>query len=340
MLTAANSSESAGEALVSVVFVSWNAAGVLPEALASLHRHDHGCTFEVIVVDNGSTDGTAAIVAADWPAVTLLPLTRNVGFGAANNLGIEKACGRYILLLNSDTVSLPTTLSGLVQALEKDPSIGCVGARHINGDGTLQRSTNAFPTLLNDALELFELARLPAVQRFLAPRFPWFTDHSAMIDTGWVNGACMMFRKAALDEVGLFDPAFFIYVEEVDLCYRLHRAGWRIVFSPEAEVIHIEGHAFDSNPSFRLRLRFWGHVYFYRKHYAAWRYRTFALMVSLNAACRIAGIALLGLLKRIGYTTSPTVWEVVVADRGRAASHRTCMLAWLKIMLHMAPMQP
>lgn len=325
---------------VSVIFVTWNARSVLIDALKSLYSYDHDCSLEVIVVDNGSSDGTVLMLRDDWPAVQVVPLSWNAGFAAANNIGIARARGRYVLLLNSDTICLPTTISGLVQQLEQDPSIGCVGARHLNNDCCLERSTNAFPTLLNDALEIFELSRFECVQRFLAPRFPWFTDHSRTIDTGWVNGACMMLRKAVIEEVGAFDEAFFIYVEEVELCYRIQQAGWRVVFTPHSEVIHLEGHAYNSNPCFRLRLRFWGHVYFYKKHYSKLRYGVFVLLVSMNAVCRAMMLFVLGILKYVGYRPSPQMWEIVMADRGRAATHRACILAWLKIMFHLSPEVP
>ena len=318
---------------VSVVIVSWNTRHVLDEALASLYSIEHGVEIEVIVVDNGSMDGSVEMVRERWPEVIVAALPENVGFGAANNVGLKHASGDYVLLLNSDTKCLWTTIRGLVAELQADPTVGCVGARHINRDGSLQRSTNAFPTLLNDTLELSGLTRFPLFQSALRPRFPWWSDHTTRMNTGWVNGACMMLRRSAIDVTGGFDEAFFLYVEEVDLCYRIRQAGWRVIFTPTAEVVHLEGRSLDSDPALRLRLRFWGHTHFYRKHYSKARHFLFCALVSVIAAGRLVALLTLAGLNWLGYTSPQSAWEFIVLDRTRAP-YASYVRAWVDIMRH------
>jgi GT2 family glycosyltransferase len=325
--------------LISVIIVGWNARELLAQALSSLFEQTDQPSYEVIVVDNGSTDGSSDMIRNQWSQVKLISLTDNVGFAAGNNIGIEHATGEYILLLNSDTIVLPTTLRGLAAVLQGDNRIGCVGARHLNGDGSLQRSTNEFPTLLNDVLELTEFSRLTIVQRFLRRRFPWWGDHLHECDTGWVNGACMMVRKSVIDQIGGLDESFFIYAEEVEWCYRMRRMGWRVVFSPKAEVIHLSGHAFNSDPGRRLRLRFWGHAAFYRKHYSRLRHSVFRIIVTTTSAGRICGLILLKIMDKLGCPPSAHLWELVTQDSSRAP-YGTMIRAWWKILIHAAAEPP
>jgi hypothetical protein len=320
---------------VSVIIVNWNTRELLNHALSSLFSTEHGYATEVIVVDNGSTDGSSEMIRARWPQVILRMLNQNVGFGAANNIGFRLASGDFILLLNSDAECLPTTIRELATELQMNPDVGCVGARHINVDGSLQRSTNAFPTLLNDALELTELSRFTVFQRVLRRRFPWWGNHTARIETGWVNGACMMLRRSAIEDVGGFDEAFSLYVEEVDLCYRLRKAGWRVVFTPRAEVIHREGRSLDGRPALRVRLRYWGHAYFYAKHYSKAHHVAFCALVSVVATGRLAALLTLAALSRFGYSPSQPAWERVVNDRVRA-SYAEWIHAWFDILRHKA----
>jgi GT2 family glycosyltransferase len=325
--------------LISVIIVAWNARELLAQALTSLVSQVDQPSYEVIVVDNGSTDGSSEMIRSDWSTIKLVSLKRNVGFAAGNNIGIGHATGEYILLLNSDTIVLPTTLRGLASVLQNDEKIGCVGARHLNGDGSLQRSTNEFPTLLNDFLELTELSRLKSVQRLLQRRFPWWGDHLHDCDTGWVNGACMMVRRQVINQIGGLDESFFIYAEEVEWCYRMRRMGWRIVFSPKAEVIHLSGHSFNNDPGRRLRLRYWGHAAFYRKHYSRVKHSLFQLIVSMISAIRICGLMLLNIRDRLGYPPSAHLWELVAQDCSRAP-YRTMINAWWKILIHASAEPP
>lgn len=251
---------------VSVVYVNWNTKALLEASLASLVKYDGSSDLEIIVVDNDSSDGSIERLQQDWPNVRIVALDRNYGFGVGNNRGAEQARGDYLLLLNTDTIVLPTTVSEMVRALDAHSRVACVGARHLNPDGTLQRSMDSFPNIEADFFTLTELHRLPAVARMLARRHAWWSDHRTYRDVDWVNGACMLIRRQVFQDVGGFDPAIFIYGEELDLCRRIRDAGWGVAFTPEAEIIHIGGSAMDHIAVERLCLKYEGLLRFYDKH--------------------------------------------------------------------------
>ncbi len=147
---------------VSVVIVNWNSRELLAQALTTLYDTTKNVRFETIVVDNGSHDDSVSYLQENWPDVVVVSLDRNHGFAGANNIGFKSCKGEYILLLNVDTISLPTTVSGLVECMEARPEAGCVGARHLNADGSLQWSMDDFPSLVNDTLRYTDLYRLPS----------------------------------------------------------------------------------------------------------------------------------------------------------------------------------
>lgn len=251
---------------VSVVYVNWNTRALLADSLASLYRHANERPMQVVVVDNGSTDGTVAWLEQEHPQVEVVALPKNIGFGLGNNHGFERATGDYLLCLNTDTIVQPTTVSGLAAFLDQRADVGCVGARHLNEDRSLQRSMDSFPNLEADFITLTELHRLPVVARYLARRHAWWGSHDEPRLVDWVNGACLMVRRQVLDDVGGFDQRFFIYGEEQDWCLRMRRVGWHVAFVPDAEVVHLGGGAMDRIPIERLALQHMGLLRLYDLH--------------------------------------------------------------------------
>jgi len=225
---------------LSIIIVNWNVKDLLRACLHSIDAGRGDLDLEVIVVDSASGDGSAAMLAADFPWVTLIACTKNVGFPRGNNLGIAKANGRYILLLNPDTVVVGQALTTLLTYLQTHPDAGIVGAQLLNDDGSVQSSRRRFPTL---ATAFFESTWLESV----APRR--LLDHYYVRDlpddkiayVDWVTGACMMAPRAVVEAVGGLDEAYFMYSEELDWCRRIKNAGWRIVYLPAAQIIHYEG---------------------------------------------------------------------------------------------------
>lgn len=240
---------------ISIVIVSWNTRELLAACLESIATSvivgatpTVRPTIETFVVDNASGDGSPEMVATNFPWVRLVKNAQNVGFAQGNNQAIEQASGRYVLLLNPDTKLKPGSLGLLYGFLESRPEIGMVGPRLLNGDGSLQLSCFKAPTLLREFWLLFHLdAIFPTISNY--PVEKWdrspMTSAISKIDLARpvevLKGACMLLRRPIFEQIGLLNTTYFMYSEEVDLCYRVRRAGWGIAWLPQAEVIHYGG---------------------------------------------------------------------------------------------------
>ncbi|MBK8989179.1 MAG: glycosyltransferase family 2 protein [Chloroflexi bacterium] len=225
---------------LSIIIVNWNVRELLRDCLNSIDSRRGGMALEVIVVDSASSDGSAAMLAADFPWVTLIACDENVGFPRGNNLGIAKANGRYILLLNPDTAVVDDALTTLFTYLQGQPDVGIVGAQLLNGDGSVQSSRRRFPTLATAFFESTWLQPL-APPRLLARYYVRDLPDDQTADVDWVTGACMMAPRTAVEAIGGLDEAYFMYSEELDWCRRFKDAGWRVVYLPTAQIIHYEG---------------------------------------------------------------------------------------------------
>ncbi|MCA9998618.1 MAG: glycosyltransferase family 2 protein, partial [Anaerolineales bacterium] len=218
---------------LSIIIISWNVRELLRRCLASIAAGRGGLALEVIVVDGASHDGSAAMVAADFPWVRLLARDDNVGFPRGNNLGLELANGRYLLLLNPDTELVGDALTTLVRYLDDHPDVGLVGSQLLNSDGSVQSSRRRFPTV---ATAFFESTWLqPYAPRQLLAHF--YVEDVADAETAvvdWVTGACMLTRRTVFEQVGGMDEVYFMYSEELDWCRRIKLAGWEIVYLPTA----------------------------------------------------------------------------------------------------------
>lgn len=303
--------------VVSIVIVNWNSRELLEQCLCSLYGSTK-VSIETIVVDNGSHDESVKYLLRDWPQVTTVVLDKNHGFAGANNIGFNYCRGRYILLLNVDTIAQPTMVSGLVDCMEEYPEAGCVGARHLNPDGSLQWSMDNFPSILNDTLRYMDLIRLPILRGWLRRTYPAFSDHDVDREVDWVNGACFMIRSEILGDVGGLDEYFFIYAEELDWCARIWEAGWTVRFTPRAEVIHLHGGAFDATDGKRTILLYQSLRRYYRKHYSFLKYCIISAMVGFNAVVRLGGIATMHLISLLGREPSQKVWELITQQQARS----------------------
>lgn len=219
---------------LSIIIVSWNTRDLLRGCLTSLRETLAPVTAQVIVVDNASTDGTAAMVAADFPEAALIANDANRGFAAANNQGLRIATGREILFLNPDTAVLPGSIQPALAYLRAEPGVGAVGVRLLNGDGSLQPSWRQFYSFFGTVLDNKLTARVlgrPQGSLTGLPARPTAVD--------WVIGAFLLVRRAALEQIGGgFDERFFVFGEEIDLQYSLRRAGWTVAFLPEPAIVH------------------------------------------------------------------------------------------------------
>ena len=219
---------------ISIIIVSWNTRELLAGCLRSVYETANDLRFEVFVVDNASTDGSVAMVRGWFPQVHLIENQENVGFAQANNQAIRQSRGCYVLLLNSDTEVYPVSLETMVRFMEEHPQSGGCGPRLLNPDGSLQASCHPMLTTTREFWRLVFLDRLWPRATYVQER--WALDRTHPVEV--LKGACFLLRRAALDQVGLLDERYFMYTEEMDLCYRLLQAEWQLWWVPEAIVKH------------------------------------------------------------------------------------------------------
>lgn len=254
------------EPLVTAVIVNWNTVALLERCLASLVEFGGaGAPLEVVVVDNGSDDGSVELVRRDWPDVALIECDTNLGYQKANNLGMAAARGSHLLLINADAFLTSGCLDLLLARMDADPRCGVVGPRLAYRDGSFQRWTaGREPSLSAAAVFHFGLDRLAAG----ANRGIYLgRDIAAAFRPDWVSSACMLVRARALAEIGPMDETFFAYMDDVDLCRRAREAGWNIWYEPQAEAIHLMGQSTKREPGAAspLALRTFNR-YFARRH--------------------------------------------------------------------------
>lgn len=222
---------------LSVVIVSYNVRELLRNCLRSVYEQTREVEFEVFVVDNHSQDNSVEMVEIEFPQVNLIANQKNYGFAAANNQALKEARGRYLLLLNPDTVVLSGALDKMVDFMDRHPDAGALGCRILNPDRTLQPSCHRFPTLW---IMLFWYAYLNRIipTRVVDNYMMRDWNHDDIREVDHPRGACLMVRRETSDQVGFMDEGYFIFYEELDWCFRIKHAGWKIYFTPEAEIIH------------------------------------------------------------------------------------------------------
>jgi GT2 family glycosyltransferase len=242
---------------VAVVVLTYNGLPWVERALASVAGH------ETVVVDHGSTDGTLDLVRECFPEVRIVEQA-NLGFGGGNNRGIAETDAPWVLLLNSDAwFADEDGLARLLAFAEERPDAAVVGPRLRNTDGSLQRSVRGFPTLWGLATEYLFLRKLRPGSRLLNPLYAGGFDHESVREADYLYGACLLVRRAAVEQVGGLDEDFFMFSEETEWCWRFRAAGWKVVFAPVADVVHVGG-ASHGGRLFRENVR--GHLRFLAKH--------------------------------------------------------------------------
>jgi GT2 family glycosyltransferase len=277
---------------LSVVILNWNTCALLEKCLRSLVCPQRGIDVEIIVVDNASGDNSRDMVRREFPQVKLITNRKNVGFGAGNNVAVPQSSGRYVLFLNSDTVVMDGALAAMVRYADANPDIGVLGPKLLNGDGSLQYSCRRYPNLATGFFRNTPLGRLFPNNRFATDYLLQDWDHATPRDVDWVSGAALMMRRELIDQIGAFDEDYYMYCEDVDLCWRANHAPhpatpnartpehlntqhpkpdntWRVTYYPDAVIYHLIGKSSDQAPT-RMTYEFHRSQYlFYRKHYAA-----------------------------------------------------------------------
>jgi GT2 family glycosyltransferase len=223
---------------LSVIVVSWNTKDLLRQCLQSVYDTAGDLAFEVLVVDNGSTDGSPGMVKRHFPRVRLLENGCNAGFAGANNQGMALGRGRYLLLLNSDAALADGGVQKVVRFMDERPDVGVSGVKLLNLDGTFQASYADFPTLTSEFLVATGLGSRWVSLYYPSPR-PQPGEGAREVD--WIAGAFMLLRREVFEQVGGMDEAYWMYSEETDWCYRIRQAGWKIYYLPEVAVVHVGG---------------------------------------------------------------------------------------------------
>lgn len=253
---------------LSILIVNYNTRELTLDALRSVYRSQTNYTFEVILIDNHSTDGSVEAIKEEFPQVKIIENQENVGFAKANNQGIRRAAGRYILLLNSDTIIQPDTLEIMLRFMDQHPNIGASGCKVVLPDGSLDKACRrGFPTPSASFYYAFGLAKLfPHVPKFNQYQLSYLDpDDDYPVDC--LVGAFMLVRREVIDHVGMLDEDFFMYGEDVDWCYRIKKAGWEIYYYPKTSIIHYKG-AGKKRKSRKVVYEFHrAMILFHRKHY-------------------------------------------------------------------------
>lgn len=272
---------------VSICIVNWNTKDLLQKCLSSIQQITSGIEFEVILVDNGSSDGSADMVRKTFPKLRLIESSENLGFVKGNNLAVKHARGKNVLFLNPDTELLTDAVRGIHAYLCENPDAGAVGCRINNSDGSIQYTCACtYPTPLNELSSLFLMNRVFPKSAFFSSREMSHWDHQDSRDVDCLSGACMMVRSDVLQSVGLFDENIFMYAEDVDLCYRIRKSGWRIHYLADESIVHHEGASSrkKTNRHFSALMQCESNSYFLRKAngvLSSWLYRFVVLVGSL-----------------------------------------------------------
>ncbi|SHH44130.1 hypothetical protein SAMN02745135_00815 [Caloranaerobacter azorensis DSM 13643] len=253
---------------LSIIIVNYNTRELTRQTLQSIYKYNHNLDFEVIVVDNNSSDDSINMIKDEFPQVILIQNKENLGFSKANNIGINKSKGKYILLLNSDTIIQRDTLEIMVDFMETNKEVGAAGCKVVLPDGNLDKACKrSFPTPRNAFYNALKLDKLFPHNKKFGEYNLTYLNEDEMHEVDSLVGAFMMVRREVIEEVGLLDENFFMYGEDIDWCYRIKKSGWKIVYYPKTKIIHYKGGSSKKkNP--KIIYEFYRAMYlFFEKHY-------------------------------------------------------------------------
>lgn len=289
---------------LSIVIVSFNTKDIILSCIKSVKKYTSNINYEIIVVDNDSEDGS--VEAIKKLGVKVIKNTENVGFAVANNQGYKVSNGEFVLFLNSDTLVEDNVLGEMVVWMRKNPEVGVATPALMNEDRSLQATGGYFPTLIR-VISWMTIQDFPLVDKFIKPFHPYhsksffsksgsFYDNKKEID--WVTGAFLMTNKKILEKVRGWDESFFMYVEEVDLCYRIQKLGFEIWYLPEWKIIHLGG-ASSKASEFSLISEYQGIKKLYKKHFNKWQYELLRIFLIIGALGRIVVFGILDGMKGV-----------------------------------------
>ena len=305
---------------VSIIIVSWNTKEFLLPCIKLVLEKERAILREIIVIDNGSRDGSASEVKRVFPSIHLIENEKNLGFAKAVNQGLREASGRHVLFLNPDTRVKDGTFESLMSFMDSHPNAGIVGAQLFNSDGSKQNSIANFPSLATELLN-------KSLLRWLFPnKFPGKgRNYSGPIEVDSVIGACMMVRQDAIKETGLLDEDYFLFLEETDWCWRMKKAGWKIYHLPQADVYHFQGKSAEKEKK-RARVEYFRSRYhFFKKNRGnlQWFILLVGLLIrlgfellSVTAASLVTFFAIKGWRKKLAIYTYLFWWHLRFCPEG------------------------
>lgn len=299
---------------LSIIIISWNTKQLLQDCLESIYKTTNEVSYEIIVVDNASSDGSVEMVKTEFGKVILIENDVNMGFARANNVAFPQAVGRYVLLLNSDTVVLPGSLDLAVEFLDKNSDVGALTPKILNADGSIQHPCYVKePSLGAEFYDAFELRRILHLER---------TDTKpagdVVCEVAHACGCSLFFRKEALEKVGYLDERMIFSFEDADICMRIRRSGWKILYFPESKIIHFGGASRKKHENKAVDATLQSKYVFYNKYHGK-------LYVIALAACLIISAFIKGLIKAAS----------LVRARKRSAGIPYVKYYWSIILWHM-----
>jgi len=290
---------------LSIIIPSYNTKKLLRDCLTSIYKQTKEIKFEIIVVDNGSKDGSVEMVKKKFPKVKLIALSKNMGYGRANNLGAKKAKGEWLLFLNSDTKIINQAIDVILKKTG-DWGLGTgsyiLGCKLLNPDGSIQSSAGYFPTLPKVITTMLFLEDLPILNSLIKPyQQSKKSFYQKRQEVDWVTGASLMIKKDLFKKIGGFDERFFMYAEEVDLCFRAKQKGAKVFYTPKAEIIHLKGASSKRGFETAVLGEYKGLKYFFKKHKPVWQLPILKAILFSGALLRIVVFGIIDKSKAKAY---------------------------------------
>ena len=288
------------ETQLSIIIVTHNAKDFLRNCLKSVFEKIKNLSFEVLVVDNASSDGTFEMLKNEFPQVKVIFSKENLGFAKANNLAIKEAKGKYIFLLNPDTILLDENFERLIDFAQKNPDVGAIGPKVLNSDFTIQHQCKrGFPTPWNIFCYLSGLAKIFPKSKIFAGYLLTYLDTEKIQEVDSLSGCAMVVKREVIEKVGMMDEDYYLYGDDLDWCYRIKSAGWKVVYFPETKIIHYGGKGgTGKKPYFNIYHFYRSAFIFYRKHPAKKYFFLINWLVYLGIFLRFLMVIIINFFKR------------------------------------------
>lgn len=313
---------------VSVIVIAWNVRELLYNCLKSVYKETRGINYEVIYVDNASDDGSVKMVKERFPAVRIIENEENKGFITANNQGIEISKGKYVLLLNSDTIILDNAIAKAVKFVDQHPEAAVIGCRVLNPDMTLQRTCSMYHSLLNMFLAATYLYKIFPRNMFFGRHDMTWWDFDDVKEVEVVYGCFSLVRREAINQIGLMDPRYFVFGDDPDWCYRFSKAGWKIFFTPEPRIIHYGGQTTKKMADKFILQLYGSHLIFMKLHRSKLSFPIARVLIALFFILRVPYWFAIGILKRNGKKESIQIAQTYL----RGCFY--CLTNWQKLLMN------